>query len=58
MNVPSDSNCESAIAPVATLDQWLFAVDVGAWAVEDLGRVTMVGNIVVRVGVGVIVRHD
>jgi hypothetical protein len=47
--VPSDANGESAILPVTPLNQRHFTVDVRARAIEDLVRVAMVGNVVVRV---------
>jgi len=39
---PSNANCEGSIFEVSSFDDWKLAVQVGAWSIEYLVRVSMI----------------
>ena len=60
-DVPTDTDGEGAISPVAALDQWHFTVQIGTGTVEDLVGVTVTTEVIVGVAnaliMGVRMRH-
>lgn len=55
-NIPTNTNSEGTILPVSAFDQGHLAVDVGAWAIEDIVcmAVAVEGVIVGMVNAGVV----
>ena len=48
--IPTDTNSEGTILPVSAFDQGHLAVDVGAWAIEDIvGMAVAVEGVIVGV---------